>query len=302
VEKREEDFLARTGVAEERLKAVSLAVESLTESVHAGGGLQAADLDNVAQELGNRMTEHFEKQIELAVEKVRAEVRNAGRAMEELARQLSGLAETKRASLNQVAASAAAGFEAQQRKLKMQFEAARKDLEDLVARRMAKISVGSIHSATESDRKNLIVKLGVAAGLFLIMVASLLAVSLSTHTIMQLRNDAPSEFVDDNPTWTSKRRSREQEVAQAYWRAAAVTLQAKYPFGSDLPADPPADFQVESTYDPPGGPKALADLRIHYWDKTREAWHEHAFWVEIQEPDTTWGARFHHTREKIKGK
>jgi hypothetical protein len=299
---REEDFLARTGVAEERLKAVSLAVESLTESVHAGGGLQAADLDNVAQELGNRMTQQFEKQTELAVEKVRAEVRNAGRAVEELARQLSGLAETKRATLNQVATNAAAGFEAQQRKLKMQFETARKDLEDLVARRMARISVGAIHSAGPSDRKGLIVKLAVGAGLFLIMVASLLAVSLSTHTVMQLRNDAPTEFADDNPTWNAKRRDREHEVAQAYWRVAAVTLQAKYPFGSDLPAEPPADFQVDSAYDPPGGPKALADLRLHYWDSVRAAWHQHSFWVEIQEPDTTWSARFHDTWERIKGK
>jgi hypothetical protein len=301
-QKREEDFLARTGVAEERLKAVSLAVESLTESVHAGGGLQGADLDNVAQELGNRMTQQFEKQTELAVEKVRAEVRTAGRAVEELARQLSGLAETKRASLNQVATNAAAGFEAQQRKLKMQFETARKDLEDLVARRMARLSVGAMHSAGTSDRKSLIVKLAVGAGLFLILVASLLAVSLSTHTVMQLRNDAPTEFADDNPTWNAKRRSREQELAQAYWRTAAVALQAKYPFASDLPADPPDEFQVDSTYAPAGGPKALADLRLHYWDRVREAWHQRSFWVEIQEPDTTWSARFHHTWERIKGK
>jgi Txe/YoeB family toxin of Txe-Axe toxin-antitoxin module len=299
---REEDFLARTGVAEERLKAVSLAVESLTESVHSGGALHAVDLDNVAQELGNRMTEQFEKQTELAVDKVRAEVRNAGRAMEELAKQLSGLAETKRAALNQVVSNAAAGFEAQQRKLRMQFESERKELEDLAARRMAKLSVGSMHSAREPDRKGLIVKLAIGAGLFLIMVASLLAVSLSTHTVMQLRNDAPAEFVDDNPTWNAKRRSREQEVAQAYWRAAAVTLEAKYPYGSDLPAEPPDDFQVDNTYAPAGGAKALADLRQHYWDKTREAWHQHAFWVEIQEPDTTWSARFHHTLEKITGK
>jgi hypothetical protein len=91
-------------------------------------------------------------------------------------------------------------------------------------------------------------------------------------------------------------------VAQAYWRAAAVTLQAKYPFGSDLPADPPDEFNVDSTYAPPGGPKALADLRLHYWGSVRAAWHQRSFWVEIQEPDTTWSARFHHTWERIKGK
>jgi hypothetical protein len=184
----------------------------------------------------------------------------------------------------------------------MQFETARKDLEDLVARRMARISVGAIHSAGPSDRKGVILKLAVGAGLFLILVASLLAVSLSTHTVMQLRNDAPAEFADDNPTWNAKRRSREQEVAQAYWRAAAVALQAKYPFGSDLPANPPDEFQVDSSYAPPGSPKALADLRLHYWDSIRAAWHQRSFWVEIQEPDTTWSARFHHTWERIKGK
>jgi hypothetical protein len=146
------------------------------------------------------------------------------------------------------------------------------------------------------------VKLAAGAGLFLIMVASLLAVSLSTHTVMQLRNDVPTEFADDDPTWNVKRRDQEREVAQAYWRVAAATLQAKYPFGSDLPANPPADFQVDSSYAPPGGAKAVADLRVHYWDSIRAAWHQHSFWVEMQEPDTTWSARFHHTWEKIAGK
>jgi len=119
---------------------------------------------------------------------------------------------------------------------------------------------------------------------------------------MQLQSDAPSEFVDQNPTWNAKRREREGEVAQAYWRAAVVGLQAEYPFGSELPADPPTEFQVDNKYAPPGGAKALAETRAHYWDKLRASWVQRTFWVESQEADTQWGARFRHTWERIRGK
>jgi hypothetical protein len=302
-QKREADFLARASATEDRLLAASSRADELLENLNAKDSKQQVDeLKKVAQELGGRLSLQVQKQAEVAMEKVRGEMRNSSRAVEEITRQLAGLAETKRASLSQAAAGAAASFEAQQRRLKNQFDTSRKDLEDLVAKRMAKIAAASIHYDSPSRGRGIAVKLALVAGLFLIMVASLLGVSLSsTHHVMQLLANPPADFADQNPTWNAKRRAHEEEVALAYWQEAVDNLQEKYPFGSELPPDPPADFQVDSKYAPPGGAKALAETRDYYWERLRTSWTQRQCWVESQEPDTTWGARLHHLWEKIRG-
>ena len=108
---------------------------------------------------------------------------------------------------------------------------------------------------------------------------------------MQLRPEAPADFIDQNPNWNAKRRAREEEVAKAYWRVAAAALQEKYPFGSELPAEPPTEFQIEKKYVPTGGAKALAETRAHYWEKLRRSWGERQFWVEGHEGKTKWAVR-----------
>lgn len=91
-------------------------------------------------------------------------------------------------------------------------------------------------------------------------------------------------------------------MAQAFWRTAVMDLQERYPFGSQLPADPPDEFQVDIKYAPTGGAKALAESRSLYWEKLRATWRQREVWVESQEPDTTLGARFRHIWEEIKAK
>jgi hypothetical protein len=236
------------------------------------------------------------------MEKVRKEVKNSGQIVEESKRQLANLAEAKLASLNQVAAKAVSGLEAEQKRLKAKYESSQKDLEDLVARRLARLSATSLHRAIPSKGRDIATRLGLVAVLFMIMVASLLAVSGSTHPVMQLQTEAPVQFIDQNPTWNAKRRAKEEEMAQAFWRTAVMDLQERYPFGSQLPSDPPDEFQVDIKYAPTGGAKALAESRALYWEKLRATWGQREVWVESQEPDTTLGARFRHIWEEIKAK
>jgi hypothetical protein len=187
--------------------------------------------------------------------------------------------------------------------LKQQYEASRKELDTLVARRLAKFSAGSINFVAPSPARGIAVKLALVAGLFLLMVASVLGLSLSTtHAVIQLQNDPPTEFIDDNPSYNAKRRAREEEVAQAFWRTAVMDLQERYPFGSQLPFDPPEEFQVDKKYAPTGGAKALADMRSFYWDKLRDMWGQRRFWVESQEADSGFAARLRHIWDAIKGK
>ena len=137
-QKRETSFMARAGAAEERLTAVSSAVEALVKDFpgQMGDGLQAFqekgakqadDLDKLAQELGGRWSQQFQEQAEAAVARLQQEVKNSGRVVEESKRQLANLAEVKLATLSQAAANAAAGLEAGQRRLRNQYETSREN-------------------------------------------------------------------------------------------------------------------------------------------------------------------------------
>ena len=118
-QKRETSFRAGAGAAEERLTGVSLAVEALEGRVGAlvedfqgrmegslqafqgKGARQAEDLEKIAQDLGGRWCQQFQEQAEAALEKLREELKNSGRVVEESKRQLASLAEAKLASLSQ---------------------------------------------------------------------------------------------------------------------------------------------------------------------------------------------------------
>jgi hypothetical protein len=107
---------------------------------------------------------------------------------------------------------------------------------------------------------------------------------------MQLRSEAPAEFIDRSPNWSAKRRAREEAVAQAYWQVAVTSLQERYPFGSELPAKPPTEFQIENKYVPLASAKAFSETRAHYWEKLRRSWVQRQYWVERHEWNTKWGA------------
>ena len=115
---------------------------------------------------------------------------------------------------------------------------------------------------------------------------------------MHLRSEMPPDFADHSPYWNAKRRVKEEDSAQAYWRAAASSLQMRYPYGSQLPADPAPEFQVDSQYDPAERPTAVAETRAHYWEKLRACWSQRRFWIESQLPKETWSDRLRHAWER----
>ena len=97
-----------TSDVEERLTGVSLAVEALerrvgalVEAFQGKGARQAEDLEKIAQDLGGRWSQQFQEQAEAAVKRLREELKNSGRVVEEGKRQLASLAKAKLASLSQ---------------------------------------------------------------------------------------------------------------------------------------------------------------------------------------------------------
>ena len=74
---------------------------------HGNGAGSAALSEKTAQDLREQWFKEFERQAQAAMEKLREEVTNSGRAFEESKQQLASLAEAKLASLNQAATDAA---------------------------------------------------------------------------------------------------------------------------------------------------------------------------------------------------
>lgn len=307
-----EERLARVTSAlnalEERVAVLAKDIQARLEGSLQGsaevGSNSAEDIKKAAEELGPRLSQQVEKQAEAAMEKLRQELNNTVRAVEEGQRQLASLVEAKQASLNQVAASAVASLEAERKQLEDQRESTRRELEELSTRRSAKLLPSPGEHRIRARRLGIGASLALGAGLFLAVTVPPLGVMLSTPppVRLHLQADAPADFADQSPYWNPKHRAREVEMARAYWQAAVASLQGKYAFGSELPADPPAGFQVDTQYAPPGGPKALAESRAHYWGKFRASWGQRQFWVEGQPENESWTARLRRVWEQIKAK
>jgi hypothetical protein len=297
-QERETSFLARAGAAEEHLTGVSSAVEALqghmgalVEDFQGKQARQAEDLEKIAQQLGGRLAQQFQEQTDAAVERLREELKNLGRAVEESKQQLASLAEAKAASLIEVAANATAGLEAEQRQLKSRHETSRRGFEDLSAKRRVELPLASSERGKRPRKRGDVVAAVLVGGLFVAIAAAFLGVYLWTNPVMQLRAEPPAEFIDQSPNWSAKRRVREAELAQAYWNVAVVSLQKKYPFGSELPVAPPTEFQVDNKYTSTDGAKATSEARAHYWERLRQSWGQRQSWAERYEGTGGWADR-----------
>lgn len=116
-----------------------------------------------------------------------------------------------------------------------------------------------------------------------------------TSPVVRLRATPPAAFFDDNPSWTAKQRAHENDLARAYWNVAVTAIEAQYAFGTVLPSDPPAAFQVGANT--ASGEAATADqsTRTRYWQKLREVWPQADSWERTSSQGTTWLRSFWET-------
>jgi hypothetical protein len=231
--------------------------------------------------------------LETAVAKLWEEFGASERTLAESRERLAGFAEARIALLNQVASRAVADLEAEHTRFRRQYGPPRKELEDRFTRRSVHQSATFDDHGAHSNRRGVTTLVAVGAGLFLVLTAQQLGVYLSTPPPVQmhLQAEAPPEFADESPSWSVKRRVDEEEMARDYWRAAAFSLQRIYPFGSQLPTDPPPEFQVDNQYATTGGAGSVAKTRARYWEKLRACWGQPRFWVESQPVKETWADR-----------
>lgn len=121
------------------------------------------------------------------------------------------------------------------------------------------------------------------AQMLLILVAlipTVLFIYLAAKPVMRLKPNAPADFVEASPDLAAAHTETAQKLAQAYWDWAAVHLAPDYPFGSQLPDQPPALFDAEG----PGFPTGVdADVaRARYWQKLRQLWANPQSWQKVE--------------------
>jgi hypothetical protein len=298
-----EEAIAQSQAAAQKHAASILqardAVEQLREEVKNSGRFVEGSKQQLASLAEEKLASvgqaaaYAAASLETAAAKLREEFGASQRTFAESRERLAGFAEARIALLNQVASSAVADLEAQQIHFRRQHATSRKEPEDLFTRRSAYPSATFDDNGAPSKRRGVTAVLAVGAGLFLLVTAQQLSVHLSTPlpVEMHLQAEAPPEFADDGPSWSVQRRVEEEEMARDYWRVAAFSLPRLYPFGSQLPADPPPEFQVDNQYATNREAGSAAKTRAHYWEKLRVCWGERRFWLESQPVKETWADR-----------
>ena len=277
-------------------------VEVSKQALQGSGAKQAEEFQRAAQELGVRWSQQFQMQAEAAVEKLREEVKSSRREMEESKRQLSRLVEAKVAYLSQVAANAASGFEAE-RKRKSQYEGSRPELGNLEAAHSTQLSRPSFPHENRLDRRGIIAPVGVMAGVFLVIMAIAMGEHLSSpRRVLQLQPEAPAEFIDQSPEWSSVRRIQEELLAQAYWNVAVLSLQQRYPFGTELPVDPHPNFKSIGNTCQREVRRLFPKQGARYWEKLRRIWVQRRPWIESHGEEPQWVPRLRQVWEQLKGK
>jgi hypothetical protein len=142
---------------------------------------------------------------------------------------------------------------------------------------------------------------GMKLGLTLSVVVLLVfAIYVSSSPVVRLRAKPPQAFFDESQRLIAKQRTREDQLARAYWDIALRNIETKYRFGSILPADPPDSFQVEEK-DPSGTIlKVDAAARTRYWEKLREVWAQSDSWERTSDWNLDWiRSAWHSASSKI---
>jgi hypothetical protein len=121
----------------------------------------------------------------------------------------------------------------------------------------------------------------------LVIVLGLLAF-LSYRPMTRLRPDPPASFLEMRKDWDAKRRAVEERAARAYWQQALQVIQVKYEYGTPLPAEPPAEFNLEKKDFPSGSLEASAATRARYWERLRVVWNSPQAWGKSYEWSTVW--------------
>jgi hypothetical protein len=109
------------------------------------------------------------------------------------------------------------------------------------------------------------------AWLYVLLTIAGFFVFESIQPVMRLRPDPPPSVIGTSVNPEGASRESQIRTARACWDYAVAEIQDVYPFGKDLPRNPPPWFNVKS-----GKPLGITEL---CWPRLRNAWGRPESWV-----------------------
>src|SRR5437667_12735090 len=118
------------------------------------------------------------------------------------------------------------------------------------------------------------------------LLAAVLLMIASYRPKYHLRSDMPAGFFSASASDSSPKRGLEKKIAWAYWEAAHMNVQWKYPYGHPLPPDVPAEFSIDAQA---LGPSASDPAtRTLYWRRLQQVWYLPETWKKDYGWDWSW--------------
>ena len=118
------------------------------------------------------------------------------------------------------------------------------------------------------------------------VVAVALMLVISYRPAYRLQPEMPKTFFPEGNSGKGQKMSPERRIAWGYWESAQMDIQWKYPHGSTLPLDPPAEFRVDAGALGPGASDALT--RQLYWHRLQQVWPLPETWKQQYEWQVGW--------------
>ncbi len=112
----------------------------------------------------------------------------------------------------------------------------------------------------------------------------ILFVIVSYRPKYRLKDEMPAGFFSASDV--KQKGALDKKIAWAYWEAAQMNVQWKYPYNHNLPADPPAEFSVDARGLGPGASDPAT--RLLYWRRLQEVWYRPEVWKKDYGWDWTW--------------
>jgi len=251
----------------------------------------ADKLENAAKDLLDRSAKQLQQKADATVAALDEELRaSRQRFIDETKKQLTSMTQASLESLtkatteqarnefnqmlNEFLAKGLRELEAEHRELlKKQVEVIRKQIEEFSKARLEEHHSEFSRVEHAPNRRVGGPRTGLKVGLGSVATALILVgIYASALPVIRLRAEPPAGFFDKRPDWSAKARTREEQLARAYWERAVRNVQAKYKFGTNLPDEPPAEFTVEEKGLSGSSPKIDPAARARYWGKLRQVW------------------------------
>ena len=123
--------------------------------------------------------------------------------------------------------------------------------------------------------------------LLLLVGVALVLAYVFIRPVARLADNPPAEFINPRPEWDAERKAVEHALAFAYWQRAQTVVQWNYPYGSELPEQPPPEFKIDTSQFR-GTPAAVAESQARYWRRLRTVWDRPDTWKTSYQWNTGW--------------